>query len=123
MHDLFLPWITDLREKLTARARLFADDTAACRTIFSDRDQDQLQQDLHHLADWEKSWDVEFYPAKCQSLPVTRSRNPLRHSSERQGHILDTVQSAKHLGITIHRQLNWDKHINNICNKANKGFF
>ena len=84
--------------------------------------QDDLQ-DLHLPADWEKSWDVEFYPAKCQTLPIIRSRNPLRHSYELHGHILDTVQSAKYLGITIHRQLNWDQHINN--NKANKtlGFF
>ena len=120
MHDLILAKINDLHEKLYSRARLFADDTAACRTIFSDHDQDQLQQDLHHLADWEKSWDMKFYPAKCQSLPITRSRNPLCHSCELHGHILDTVQSAKYLGITIHRQLNWDKHTNNTCNKANK---
>ena len=63
---------------------------------------------------------MEFHPAKCQSLPITRSRNPLRYPYELHGHIFDTVQSAKYLGITIHRELNWDQHINNICNKANK---
>ena len=75
--------------------------------ISSVHDQDWLQQDLHHLADWEKNWDMEFHPAKC-------------HSCVLHGHILDTVQSAKYVGITIHRELNWDQHINNICNKANK---
>ena len=103
---LFLAYINDISEKLTARARLSADDTPACRMIFSNHDQYQLRQDLHHLADWEKSWDMEFHPAKCQTLPVTGSRSLQRHSYELHGHVLDTVPSAKYLGITIHRELN-----------------
>ena len=101
---LFLEYINDLPEKLTAQARLFADGASAYRMISSD---------------WEKSWDMEFHPSKCQTLPITRSRNPLCHWCELHGHILDSVQSAKYLKITIYRELNWDQHVNNICNKAN----
>ena len=62
---LFLAYINDLPDKLSAMSRLFADDTAVYSTISSDAEHDQLQQDLHRLAEWEKSWDMMFHPAKC----------------------------------------------------------
>ena len=31
-----------------------------------------------------------------------------------------TVSSAKYLGITIQQDMNWDNHINNVANKANR---
>ena len=52
-------------EKLSALARLFADDTAVYKTISNGHDQAQLQEDLQWLADWEESWDMEFHPVKC----------------------------------------------------------
>ena len=71
---LFLAYINDMPEKLLALARLFADDTAVYKTISNGYDQAQLQEDLQRLADWEERWDMEFHPAKCQTLSVTRSR-------------------------------------------------
>ena len=119
-HSLFLAYINDLPEKLTALSRLFADDTAVYRVVYSGTDQIQLQQDLHHLMEWEESWDMLFHPAKCVSLPITRSRSPLDYSYELHGHILDSVSSAKYLGITIQQDMDWDNHINNVVNKANR---
>ena len=36
------------------------------------------------------------------------------------GHTLDSVSSAKYLGITIQQDMDWDNHINNVANKANR---
>ena len=62
-----------------------------------------------------------FHPPKCVSLPITRSRSPLDYSYEFHGHtlVLDSVSSAKYLGITIQQDVDWDNHINNVVNKAN----
>ncbi|KAL8595170.1 hypothetical protein ACOMHN_013843 [Nucella lapillus] len=117
---LFLAYINDLPERLTALARLFADDTAVYRVVTSVNDQAQLQQDLHRLTEWEKSWDMQFNPAKCNTLPVTRSRRPLQPSYQLHGHILETVKAVKYLGVTIQGDLCWDDHVNNIVSKANK---
>ena len=117
---LFLAYISDMPDKLTALARLFADDTAVYRTVLNSEQQDQLQQDLQRLSEWEKSWDMLFHPQKCVSMPVTRSRSPLDRSYELHGHTLDTVNSAKYLGVTLSRDLDWDTHINNVTNKANQ---
>jgi hypothetical protein len=37
-----------------------------------------------------------------------------------KGHTLESVTTAKYLGITISKDMNWDTHINNITSKANK---
>ena len=70
--------------------------------------------------EWEESWDMLFHPAKCVSLPITRSRSPLDYSYELHSHTLDSVSSAKYLGITIPQDMDWDNHINNVANKASR---
>ena len=108
-------------EKLSALARLFADDTAVYKTISNGHDQAQRQQeDLQRLADWEQSWDMEFHPAKCQTLSITRSRKPLQPSYVLHGHTLENVSSAKCLGVTINNTVSWDDHIINTRSKANR---
>ena len=89
---LFLAYINDLPEKLMALLRLFADDTAVYRVVYSGTDEVQLQQDLHRLMEWEESWDMLFHPAKCVSLPITRSRSSLNYSYELHCHTRNCFQ-------------------------------
>ena len=117
---LFLAYINDLPERLNSQTRLFADDTAAYRLSASNDDRDQLQQDLLHLESWEKSWEMEFHPQKCSVLPITRSHNPIINSYHLHNHTLESVTSAKYLGVTLTKNLSWDTHIDQVCNKANK---
>ena len=64
---LFLAYISDLPENLMSPAWLFADNTAVYKynVVQAPKDHEQLQQDLQRLAEWEKSWDMAFYPEKC----------------------------------------------------------
>jgi hypothetical protein len=39
------------------------------------------------------------------------------------GHTLESVTSAKYLGLTFTNKLQWDQHINCITSKANKSLF
>ena len=63
---------------------------------------------------------MEFHPAKCQTLSITRSRKPLQPSYVLHGHTLENVSSAKYLGVTINNIVSWDSHISNTCSKANR---
>jgi hypothetical protein len=38
-------------------------------------------------------------------------------------HVLESVDKAKYLGVTISEDLKWESQINNICGKANKTDF
>ncbi|KAI8492020.1 hypothetical protein Bbelb_303930 [Branchiostoma belcheri] len=117
---LFLAYINDLPNKLSARARLFADDTGVYRVTSNTEQQAELQQDPQRLADWENCWDMEFHPSKCVAMSVTRSRRPLVSSYVLHGHTLATVQTVNYLGTTMSRDMAWDTHICNTVNKANR---
>ena len=117
---LFLAYINDLPEQLTSLTRLFADDTAVYRLSATSHDQHLLQEDLHRLERWEQNWDMAFHPGKCVTLPVTRKRTFTNNQYQLHGHTLASVTSAEYLGVTISQDLSWDRHITNICAKANK---
>ena len=112
-----MAYINDLPERLNSKTRLFADDTAAYRLSASNGDRDQLQKDLLHLESWEKSWEMEFHPQKCSVLPITRSHNPIINSYHLHNHTLESVTSAKYLGVTLTKNLSWDIHIDQVCNR------
>ncbi len=117
---LFLFYINDLPQSLTSTVRLFADDTIAYLTIQSQSDAITLQNDLNKLGAWEKLWQMEFHPDKCQVLTITRKRQPIHHEYSLHGHILQHVKSAKYLGVTFDNKLCWNDHINQVANKASR---
>ena len=88
-------------------------------TVKSANDAIQLQTDLDALAAWGQKWLMEFNPDKCQVLRVTRKRQPIDHQYSLQGKVLKTCSTAKYLGLTISSDLRWNKHVDNICSKAN----
>ena len=81
-------------------------------------DCETLQNDLDKLAQWEQQWGMQFHPSKCNSMAVTRSKTPFKYNYILKGHTLESVETAKYLGITI--SFNMNAHINNITSKAQK---
>ena len=55
----------------SSKVRLFADDTII---YYTTANRDQLQKDLEKLEAWEKLWDIEFHPAKCEHITFTQKR-------------------------------------------------
>ena len=117
---LFLLYINDLPQNIQSQVRLFADDTAVYLTVTSSEDANTLQADLDTLQEWERTWDMEFNPSKCQVLHITCSRQPLQSQYTLHGQFLESVDSAKYLGVNITQDLNWNHHINEITGKANR---
>ena len=63
---------------------------------------------------------MEFHPEKCQVLRVSKKRNPIYSGSySLHGHMLEIVDHAKYLGVTVQGDLRWDRHISNMVKKAN----
>ena len=112
---LFLIFINDLPDNIRSSVRLFADDCVLYRNINSPKDCEILQEDLNSLARWETDWQMKFNVAKCHSMRVTRQFNYSLHQQ-----ILEEVQSAKYLGITINDSLDWGQHISEITSKATR---
>ena len=114
---LFLLYINDLPQNIQSQVRFFAADTAVYLTVTSLEDANILQSDLDT---WERTWDMEFNPGKCQVLHITRSRQPLHSQNTLHGQVLESVDSAKYIGVNISQDLSWNHHINEITGKANR---
>ena len=98
---LFLDYINDLPQDIVSQVRLFADDTAIYLTLDSRHDSDCLQRDLDRLQAWELKWDMEFNPSNCQVVHVTSSRAPFNTRYILHGQVLESVTSARYLGVDI----------------------
>ena len=117
---LFLLYINDLPENIQSQIRLFADDTAVYLTVSDPNDSNILQSGLNYLRKWERTWDVEFNPSKCQVLHTSRARQPIHSQYTVHGEILESVDCARYLGVSISKDLSWNTHISQIANKANR---
>jgi hypothetical protein len=62
---------------------------------------------------------MEFHAKKCQVTNITSKRNIISHKYNIHGHTLEVVDSAKYLGLNIHKSLKWNDHINQVTKKAN----
>ena len=117
---LFLYYINDIAEGLTSTTRLFADDTMIYLTVKNDEDAKLLQRDLDLLEHWETTWMMEFHPAKCEIITITRKRSPLEYPYTLHNLQLKHAKIIKYLGVSISNDLRWNQHIDNITAKANR---
>lgn len=116
---LFLFFINDLPEGIRGKVRLFADDTILYATVQPNQP-NHLQHDLDKLAEWEDRWLMQFHPAKCEILSISRNNRPIQHNYTLHGQSLNRVRSAKYLGVTFTSNLTWNKHCATIRAKANR---
>ena len=62
---------------------------------------------------------MSFHPEKCQVIHVCSNR---RYRQRRQytlhGHILESVDSAKYLGVHLSQDMTWQTHVNRTAAKA-----
>ena len=122
---LFLLYINGLPEQVKSLVRLFAADTVMYIALSSRIEGQVLQNDLLSLEKWKKMWDKNFNPSKCQVLHVTRLNPPpppppIETKYFLHDTILDSVASAKYLGVTISCDLSWSTHIDIITKSANQ---
>ena len=117
---LFLIYVNDMPALLQSLLRLFADDAYLYRCIKSILDMHHLQEDLDKLQTWERNWDMEFNRQKCKLLSITNKLKPIPTSYTIHGEELESVETAKYLGLTLHKKLRWNKHVSSICTKAHQ---
>ena len=119
---LFLTYINDLPDVIShSKTKLFADDSMLLKEIKSDRDQTKLQEDLNALEVWEKEWQMNFNPSKCNAMIATtnkketKKRDYFLHNQK-----LDHTKNSKYLGITISEDMKWTEHIDLTASKGHR---
>lgn len=80
-------------------------------TIRSQADNEILHNALKKKPHWEKKWFMEFDADKSHVQRVTTKQNRIIHDYTLHGKILETMDSAKYLGVTS--DLRWNRHVEN----------
>ncbi|XP_071476159.1 uncharacterized protein [Diadema antillarum] len=117
---LFLIFINDLPDCIkTSKTRLFADDCVLYKRISSKDDATPLQGNLDSLQKWERTWCMQFHPAKCQVIRVTKKRKPFSFPYHIHETLLEEVSSARYLGLHVDNKLSFNSHVDITSKKAN----
>ena len=100
---LFLLFINDLPSVVDpeTQVHLFADDCLIYRSIKSVHDQVQLQRDLDALQLWGDLWEMSFNASKCNIMSLSSSETPLVKFYELSRTVLQQVDCATYLGISL----------------------
>jgi len=123
---LFLIYINDLTQNISANIKLFADDSSLFIKV-SDIDvaQQTLMDDLDKITIWANQWKMKFNPdVTKQAIEVIFSSkyNKGNHPPlSFNGIPVARKDSTKHLGIILDEKLNFRKHILESIEKAKKG--
>ena len=112
---LFLVYFNDLLLCIGSKVHLFAGDAYLYRSISSINDTVILQIDLNNVPIWEQLWSMEFHPNKCKLLRITNKRKLIITNYNEN---LESVDTAKYLGVIINKRLKWNTHINMVCKKG-----
>ena len=114
---LFLYYVNDMPSYVSNTAKMFADDTKLYSEVKDQQDCASLQDDLNALSFWSRKWLLGFNETKCVVLKI---RDCLNYVYTLNGHVLDTVDEQKDLGVYITSDLKPSTHINKIIKKANQ---
>jgi hypothetical protein len=104
---------------------LFANDTKLFREIKDENDVGAIQSDLNELFNWSETWLLKFHPDKCKKLPIYKNKAYEENTYTMRTYdggttVLEHVESEKDIGVTIDRNLIFEKHIQTQINQANQ---
>ena len=75
---LFLIYISDIGEDLTAKTLVYVDDTKVKQTVNTEEDVEKLQKELEKLDKWAKSNNMNFNGKKFQVVRMRTSLTTLK---------------------------------------------
>ncbi|CAB3980151.1 Hypothetical predicted protein [Paramuricea clavata] len=97
---LFIWYINDLPDVVSkdTLVYLFADDTKLVRINNSPSDVREIQDDITKVSSWTNQWSLKLNFEKCESLSVTRNRQPVNSVYAINGKPISKTISQKDLG-------------------------
>ena len=122
---IYLIFVNDLPKEIQRHCNLsqFADDTTLYTTAYTKQYATlQLQKGLNLLEGWCRRWRVKLNAAKSKFIIFSRLQEPNRenHKIALFDDVISPCQDARFLGVDFDQRLSFNKHINNICTRANQ---
>ena len=111
---LFIIYVNDIDDGITARISKFADDTKLGMNVADAENVERLQADLRKLGEWSDKWQMPFNVEKCKVMHIGH-RNPQAVYSLKNS-ALESTDMEKDLGVVITSDLKFSKQ----CIEAEK---
>ena len=121
---LFLIYINDIVDNLESEIHLYADDAVMMTSFKRNQERvafEQLNRDLERLSQWASDNFMMFNATKTKYMVVSNCSQDMDYPELRLNETsLEKVHTYPQLGVHLNDRMNWDGHINNTINKANK---
>ncbi|CAF1449631.1 unnamed protein product, partial [Didymodactylos carnosus] len=123
---LFLIFIDDLGDNVSATMRLFADDASLYRVTENNDIRkviDQVNKDLLLIYEWSITWKLHLNIDKCKAtIFSTRERDTLASLPPVLINKLSIsyVAEQKQLGLILRSNLDWTAHVDYVLNKGSR---
>lgn len=123
---LFLVYINDLTDNISANMKLFADDSSLFIKVRNVEDaQSILMTDLEKITQWANQWKMQFNPdITKQAIEIVFSskyNKPNHPLLSFNGIPVARSDSTEHLGMHLDEKLSFKKHISEAIIKAKNG--
>ena len=114
---LFILYINDMPSAITSSSiYIFADDTKLIKRSSVQSDLSSLQTDLDNILKWCNKWCLSLNASKC--VHVKFGRGCSSPSLKLGNSVIQSLETHKDLGVTVHCTFSWTCHIDLICRKA-----
>ena len=118
---LFLIYISDISEGISADTKIFVDDTKIKKSVNTESGVEELQGDLNKLYEWVKSNNMEFNGKKFQILRYGQNED-IKHDTlyftEDMNDIIERQSTLRDLGIMLSESGTFDEHIDHVSKKV-----
>ena len=118
---LFLMYIKDLSKEVTAKVKIFVDDTKIKDVITEDEDVEKLQAELDKLFIWQEKNNMLFNGSKFQLLrygPKEELKNNTLYFTDDTQHIIERYSSVRDLGVILSDDGRFETHIEKVIKKV-----
>jgi hypothetical protein len=118
---LFLMYIRDIGENVTADLKVFVDDAKMKDVIKEETDVEALQNNLELLYEWKTANNMKFNGSKFQLMrygPNEEIKDNTLYFTEDVEDIIERFSSLRDLGIIMSDTGKFDDHINHVAKKV-----
>ena len=118
---LFLMYIKDISKEVTAKVKIFVDDTKIKDVITEDEDVEKLQAELDKLFIWQEKNNMLFNGSKFQLLrygPKEELKNNTLYFTDDTQNIIERYSSVRDLGVILSDDERFEIHIEKVIKKV-----
>ena len=118
---LFLIYISDIGEDLSAKALVYVDDTKIKQRVNNEEDVENLQKELEKLDEWATENNMKFNGKKFQVVRYGRNeelKNNTEYFSGAYEEIIERFETIRDLGVQLSDDASFNEQIEKVCKKA-----